>query len=50
MIKNQLDFQQKIENQMTTFQTMLQTVCQLVNNEIIPNKKCRRLVCSNSHL
>jgi hypothetical protein len=51
MIKNQLDFQKKIESQMTTLQTMLQTVCQLVNNEIIPNKKCERddFVFSNYH-
>jgi len=40
VIKAQLDFQQKIENQITTLQTMMQTVCQLVNNEIITNKKC----------
>ncbi len=40
MIKAQLDFQQKIENQMSMLQTMMQTVCQLVNNEMITNKKC----------
>ena len=40
MIKAQLDFQQKIENQMSMLQTMMQTVCQLVNNELINNKKC----------
>ncbi len=38
-IKTQLDFQQKIENQITTLQTMMQTVCQLINNEIISNRK-----------
>ena len=43
IIKNQVDFQQKIESQMTTLQTMLQTVCQLVNNEVIPNKKGKRV-------
>ncbi|CAF0771332.1 unnamed protein product [Didymodactylos carnosus] len=32
--KAQLDFQQKMENQMTMLQTMMQTVCQLVNNEM----------------
>ena len=41
VIKTQLDFQQKIENQMTTLQTMMQTLCQLVNHEIISNKKRR---------
>ena len=40
VIKAQLDFQQKIENQMSMLQTMMQTVCQLVNNELINNKKC----------
>ncbi|CAF2506563.1 unnamed protein product [Rotaria sp. Silwood2] len=40
VIKAQLDFQQKIENQISMLQTMMQTVCQLVNNEIISNKKC----------
>ncbi|CAF1017836.1 unnamed protein product [Rotaria sordida] len=40
IIKNQLDFQKKIENQMITLQTMMQTICQLVNSEIISNKKC----------
>ncbi len=40
VIKTQLDFQQKIEHQMVTLQTMMQTICQLVNNEIISNKKC----------
>jgi hypothetical protein len=40
VIKAQLDFQQKIENQVSMLQTMMQTVCQLVNNEIITNKKC----------
>lgn len=40
MIKAQLDFQQKIENQMSMLQTMMQTVCQLVNNELINGKKC----------
>ncbi|CAF3528209.1 unnamed protein product [Rotaria sordida] len=40
VIKAQLDFQQKIENQVSMLQTMMQTVCQLVNNEIISNKKC----------
>ncbi|CAF5152436.1 unnamed protein product, partial [Rotaria sp. Silwood1] len=39
VIKSQLDFQKKIENQMITLQTMMQTICQLVNNEIISNKK-----------
>jgi len=39
VIKAQLDFQQKIENQISMLQTMMQTVCQLVNNEIISNKK-----------
>ncbi|CAF0861805.1 unnamed protein product [Adineta ricciae] len=39
VIKTQLDFQQKIENQMTTLQTMMQTICQLVNHEIISNRK-----------
>ncbi|CAF3933401.1 unnamed protein product [Adineta steineri] len=39
VIKAQLDFQQKMENQMSMLQTMMQTVCQLVNNEIISNKK-----------
>lgn len=39
VIKNQLDFQQKIETQMNTLQTMMQTVCQLVNSEIISNRK-----------
>jgi hypothetical protein len=39
VIKTQLDFQEKIENQITTLQTMMQTLCQLVNNEIISNKK-----------
>jgi hypothetical protein len=38
-IKTQLDFQKKIENQITTLQTMMQTMCQLVNNEILSNKK-----------
>ncbi len=40
VIKAQLDFQQKIENQVSMLQTMMQTVCQLVNNELITNKKC----------
>ncbi|CAF2947726.1 unnamed protein product [Rotaria sp. Silwood2] len=40
VIKSQLDFQKKIENQMITLQTMMQTICQLVNSEIISNKKC----------
>ena len=40
VIKAQLDFQQKIENQISMLQTMMQTVCQLVNNELISNKKC----------
>ena len=40
VIKAQLDFQQKIENQMSMMQAMMQTVCQLVNNELITNKKC----------
>ena len=35
VIKAQLDIQQKDENQIT----MMQTVCQLVNNEIISTKK-----------
>ena len=39
VIKNQLDFQRKIETQMNTLQTMMQTVCQLVNSEIISNRK-----------
>lgn len=39
MIKAQLDFQQKVEGQISMLQTMMQTVCQLVNNEIITNKK-----------
>ncbi|UJR35954.1 hypothetical protein I4U23_028695 [Adineta vaga] len=39
VIKAQLDFQQKIENQISMLQTMMQTVCQLVNNEIISTKK-----------
>ncbi len=38
VIQTQLNFQQKIENQITTLQTMMQTLCQLVNNEIISNK------------
>ena len=42
VIKTQLDFQQKIENQMITLQTMMQTICQLVNNDIIQNKKHER--------
>lgn len=46
VVKAQLDFQQKIENQMSMLQTMMQTVCQLVNNEIITNKKCSGY-CSN---
>ncbi|CAF2054688.1 unnamed protein product [Rotaria magnacalcarata] len=41
VIKNQLDFQKKIENQMITLQTMMQTICQLINTEIIANKKCQ---------
>ncbi|CAF3556753.1 unnamed protein product [Rotaria socialis] len=40
VIKAQLDFQHKIENQISMLQTMMQTVCQLVNNELISNKKC----------
>ena len=40
VVKAQLDFQQKIENQMSMLQTMMQTVCQLVNNELIANKRC----------
>lgn len=39
VIKAQLDFQQKVENQISMLQTMMQTVCQLVNTEIIANKK-----------
>ncbi|CAF1381588.1 unnamed protein product [Adineta ricciae] len=39
VIKAQLDFQQKVENQISMLQTMMQTVCQLVNNEIISTKK-----------
>lgn len=38
VIRNQLDFQQKIENQMCTLQTMMQTICQLVNSEIISRR------------
>ena len=38
VIKNQLDFQEKIEKQMTTMQTMMQTIYQLVNSEFITNK------------
>ncbi|UJR10099.1 hypothetical protein I4U23_014321 [Adineta vaga] len=45
VIKTQLDFQQKIENQMTTIQTMMQTICQLINHEIISNRKS----CSSHH-
>ncbi|CAF4345509.1 unnamed protein product [Rotaria socialis] len=41
VIKNQLDFQKKIENQMITLQTMMQTICQLINTEIAANKKCQ---------
>jgi hypothetical protein len=29
-----------MENQMSMLQTMMQTVCQLVNNELIANKRC----------
>lgn len=39
VIKAQLDFQQKVENQISMLQTMMQTVCQLVNNEVISAKK-----------
>jgi hypothetical protein len=39
VIKAQLDFQQKVDNQISMLQTMMQTVCQLVNNEIVSNKK-----------
>ncbi|CAF1236696.1 unnamed protein product [Adineta steineri] len=48
IIKSQLDFQQKIEHQMITLQTMMQTICQLINNEIIPNKKCQAYTSRNN--
>jgi hypothetical protein len=39
VMKQQMDFQQKIEHHMLTLQSMMQTLCQLVNNELIPMKK-----------
>lgn len=39
VIKAQLDFQQKVESQISMLQTMMQTVCQLVNNELASNRK-----------
>ncbi len=39
VIKSQLDFQEKIDHQITTLQTMMQTICQVVNNEMISNRK-----------
>jgi hypothetical protein len=39
VVKAQLDFQNRVENQLSMMQTMMQTVCQLVNNEIMTNKK-----------
>lgn len=44
VIKNQIDFQKKIENQMNTLQTMMQTICQLINNEIITNKNSQDII------
>ena len=40
VVKAQLDFQQRIEKQISMLQTMMQTVCQVVNNEMLSNKKC----------
>jgi hypothetical protein len=39
VIKSQLDFQEKLDHQITTLQTMMQTICQVVNNEMISNRK-----------
>ena len=39
VIKSQLDFQEKVDHQITTLQTMMQTICQLVNNEMVSNRK-----------
>lgn len=39
-----------MENQITTLQTMMQMICQLVNNEIISKKKSKQdLDTSQSH-
>lgn len=49
VVKAQLDFQQKVESQISMLQTMMQTICQLVNNELISNKKCSGNCHSQTH-
>lgn len=34
-----MDFQKKMESQILTLQTMMQTICQLINTEIVSSKK-----------
>ena len=39
VVQTQIDFQQRMENQLTTLQSMMQTICQAVNNEMISNRR-----------
>lgn len=38
-VQSQLDFQQRIETQLATLQTMMQTICQVVNNDMLSNRR-----------